>query len=84
MSEKQIGLSNGNFSQRSFPVSCLRLFSLRTRMASVQTSEEMLDEKKAHCMAFLSLSLNAALLTLLTDSKVVNAFNSAMALLGNI
>ena len=55
-------------------------YRLRTRTAFVQHSETKLDEKQEHCRHLFHPSVNS-LLTLLTDRKVVEAFEKAMQLL---
>jgi hypothetical protein len=56
---------------------------LRTRIALAQNSEQSLAQKQEHRRS-CGFSIHNLLLTLLTDTKVLEAFQSAMALLGKI
>jgi hypothetical protein len=56
------------------------VYRLRTRMTLVQHSEAMMAEKQEHCRLQFPVML-PPLLTLLTDGKVLGAFQTAMRLL---
>jgi hypothetical protein len=55
---------------------------LRTRMTHVQNSEDQLHKKRQHCKFTSSLLFPTAELTTLLDVNVVQAFESALRLLG--
>jgi hypothetical protein len=57
------------------------IFRLRTRSAFVQNSEQSLGKKQQHCKLSASPINTDLVLTLLTDEKVLNAFETAMSLL---
>jgi hypothetical protein len=56
---------------------------LRTRIAYVQQSEEVLGERRTHCASF-SIASFLRELTVYTDKGVVDAFQNAMLLLGGL
>lgn len=55
---------------------------LKTHMTLVQHQENELEQKRDHCKRSLSCSLRMAKLTDAADIKVVDAFKSALQLLG--
>jgi len=77
--------SNGQFSSPlSYYFRCLYLFfRLKTRICHVQISEEQLEEKRVHCEYSLGQMFVFAMLKLITDEKVVTAFQSALELLND-
>ncbi len=62
----------------------LMFYRLRTRIALAQNSEASLAQKQTHCECHVQSVGYTANMRPITDAKVVQAFQSAMELLGNV